>query len=390
MEKIITLKKNEDHRIRAGHQWVFSNEISSITGDPQPGDVVHIRSHTQSFLGIGFFNPHSLIAVRLLSAEDEEINFEFFRKRIGNALLLRKKLYPSGHAYRLVHGESDFLPGLVIDLYNEYCSLQTFSFGMDRRQTLICDVLESLLQPRGIVERNEFPLRSLEGMEPRKGILRGTVSPVTLQEYGISYTIDLLEGQKTGFFLDQRENRKAIRRYASGAVVLDCFSNEGGFALNSGYAEASEVTGVDISETAAARAVANAKRNGLENRVRFTVMDVFDFLRKAVDDGKRFDTIILDPPSFAKNKKSLTQAKRGYKELHTLAYRLLQPGGILATASCSHHVLEETFLGIIDEAAISAHRKIRLLEWRGAAPDHPVLPAMPETRYLKFGIFEVS
>ncbi|HUL43349.1 MAG TPA: class I SAM-dependent rRNA methyltransferase [Bacteroidota bacterium] len=390
MDKIITLKKNEDHRIRAGHQWVFSNEIASITGEPGAGDVVHVKSHSGKLLGIGFFNPHSLIAVRILSTEEVEINFEFFRKRIENALLLRKKLYPGGHAYRLVHGESDFLPGLVIDLYNEYCSIQTLSFGMDKRQTLICDVLESLLHPRGIVERNESNLRSLEGLELKKGILRGSADPVTLHEYGISYTIDLLEGQKTGFFLDQRENRKAIRRYVSGATVLDCFCNEGGFALNAGYAEAAEVTGIDISEPTVVRAEENAKHNGLGDRVHFTTADAFDFLRSAVEARKRFNTIILDPPSFAKNKKSLTQAKRGYRELHILAFQLLSPGGILATASCSHHLLEETFLEIIDGSALSTNRTLRLLEWRGAAPDHPILPPMPETRYLKFGIFQVS
>jgi 23S rRNA (cytosine1962-C5)-methyltransferase len=389
LNKIVILKKNEDRRIQTGHLWVFSNEIEKTDGDPQAGDIVELRNHVRHFLGSGLYNPHSLIAVRLLARQpDEQVDFQFFHKRIEAALHLRKKLYPNAETFRLVHGESDFLPGLIVDKYNEYLSIQTFSLGMDKRLTLICDVLESILHPKGIIERNDVIIRMLEGLEQRKGIIRGTVGPTIISEYGIKYRIDLLEGQKTGYFLDQRENRKAIRRYAHGGRVLDCFCNLGGFSLNAAYGEAREVIGIDVSDTAIKLAEQNGKLNGLN--ARFEVGDVFEYLQEAVGANQKFDLIILDPPSFAKNRKSVRRAKRGYKEINEQTFRLLNAGGILATASCSHHVFEETFLEIITESARAAGRNINQLEWRGAAPDHPVLPAMPETRYLKFGIFQVE
>jgi 23S rRNA (cytosine1962-C5)-methyltransferase len=388
--KTIILKKNEDRRITRGHLWAFSNEIEKIDGEPQAGDIVKLRNHAGVFLGIGFYNPHSLIAFRLLTRQEEEIDFQFFRKRIESALTLRKKIYPDSEAFRLIHGEGDFLPGLIVDKYNDYLSVQTFSYGMDKRMTLICDVLESLLHPKGIVERNETPIRSLEGLEPKKGILRGSLDAVTVDEYGIKYSVDVLEGQKTGLFLDQRENRKAIRRYAHGATVLDCFCNDGGFALNAAFGGATEVIGIDISESTVQRATSNAQLNKLESRTRFIAADAFEFLKSAVESKKKFDVINLDPPSFAKNKKTVRKAMRGYKEIHAYAFRLLQAGGILVTASCSHHIYEEVFLDIVNTCAKEAGRTISLLEWRGAAPDHPVLPAMPETKYLKFGIFRVQ
>jgi len=384
----LTLKRNEEHRIAGGHLWVFSNEIQSIDGQPQSGDVVRILDSRGKDLGIAFYNPHSLIAARLLATSEEEIGTGFFSTRIASALALRRTLFPGSETFRLVHGESDFLPGLVIDKYEDACVLQTFSAGMERRLPEICDALSSLLHPRGIVERNESPLRSLEGLELRKGILRGSVETVSFIEEGIKYAVDLLEGQKTGFFLDQRENRRAIRRYARGSAVLDCFSNDGGFSLNSAAGGAVSVLGVDASESAVMRASANAATNGLD--AEFVCRDAFEFLRHLTAGEQRFGLIILDPPSFAKSKKSLAKAKRGYKELHTLALKLLSPGGILATASCSHHIFEETFLEIVQSSAQSAHRQVKLLEWRGAAPDHPVLPGMPETRYLKMGIFQIT
>jgi len=373
-----------------GHLWAFSNEIESISMEPQAGDIVQLLAHSGKFLGIGFYNPHSLIAVRLLSRAQEEIDFDFFQSRIQSALTLRRMLYPNSETFRLVHGESDLLPGLVVDKYNDYLAVQTFSFGMDRRLTLICDILESLLHPAGIVERNESALRQLDGLQERKGILRGSPSPTTISEYGIKYKIDLLEGQKTGFFLDQRENRKAIRRYAKGARVLDCFCNDGGFALNAAYAEAGDVTAIDISETAVGRAAENSKINGLADRTNFIAADAFEFMSEASSKGEKYDLVILDPPSFAKSKKNVTSARRGYADIHNSAFKLIKPGGILATASCSHHVYEATFLEIINTCARSAARTISLLEWRGASADHPTLPAMPETRYLKFGIFRVN
>jgi len=390
MSKIVTLKKNEDHRITNGHLWAFSNEIETIVGEPQSGDLIELHNQAGKFLGVGVYNPNSLIAVRLLTREKEEIDFQFFKKRIERAYALRKRIYSNSETYRLVHGEGDFLPGLIIDKFNDYFSVQTFSVGMDKRLTLICDVLESLFHPKGIVERNEAHIRTVEGIDQRKEVLRGTLEPITISEYGVQYGIDLLEGQKTGFFLDQRENRKAFRRYVKGASVLDCFCNEGGFALNAAYAGASNVLGVDISEQVIQRANNNIKLNKFDSQIQFLIGDAFEYLDQAVKDQRQFDVINLDPPSFAKSKKTVRKAKRGYKEIHTNAMKILKPGGILATASCSYNIIEETFLEIINECANSLSRKINMLEWRGAAPDHPVLPSMPETKYLKFGIFSVE
>jgi len=388
--KSVTLKKNEEWRIESGHLWAFSNEIADIIGNPTSGDIVLIRARGGRPIGSGFYNPHSLIACRVLTTTNEEIDFEFFRRRISAALALRRKLYPTAETFRLVHGESDYLPGLVIDKYNEYLTVQTLSAGMDARMTLICDVLESLLAPAGIIERNESALRKLEGLESKKGILRGSAATTVVSEYGIKYEVDPLDGQKTGFFLDQRENRKAFRRYARGGDVLDCFCNEGGFALNAAYAGATSVTGVDVSEDSVSRASSNASLNTLDATTRFTTMDAFDYLKAASEQKQTFDAINLDPPSFARNKKSVPAAKKGYTKIHGIALRLVKRWGILATSSCSHHIQDDVFLGTITRAASDAGRNIRLLEWRGASPDHPVHPSMPETRYLKFAVFSVE
>ena len=390
LEKSITLKKHEDKRIAAGHLWAFSNEIQEVRGNPQAGDIVELKNQAGAFLGIGFYNPQSLIAVRIISRQEEQVDFAFFRRRIEAALALRKKMYPISETFRLVHGEGDYLPGLVIDKYGDYISIQTFSYGMDQRLSVICDVLESLFHVKGIVERNETTMRTYEGLPQEKGIVRGSLDAVTISEYGIEYGVDLLEGQKTGFFLDQRENRFALRRYVNGGKVLDCFCNDGGFALNAAVGEASSVVGVDVSEPAIQRAKRNAAMNHLDQSVQFVTADVFEFLKETANSGRKFDAVVLDPPSFAKSRKTVKKAKRGYKEIHALALQVLASGGILATASCSHHIFEETFIEIISQCASEAGRQISRLEWHGAAPDHPVLPAMPETQYLKFGIFHVE
>ena len=388
-KKNIVLKKNEERRIQNGHQWVFSNEIHAVNGAPKSGDIVEIVRHDMKRLGVGFYNPHSLIAARFLSPDEEEIDFKFFEKRLLAALSLRKKLYPKSATFRVVHGESDFLPGLIIDKYNEYLSVQTFSAGMDTRLTLICDVLVSIFSPRGIVERNESPLRTLEDLPLRKGTVRGTVEPTIIDLDDLKFRIDLLEGQKTGFFLDQRENRSALRRFAKDANVLDCFCNEGGFGLYSAHYGAKCVTGVDSSEFAIEKSKVNATLNNLHN-ITFNCTDAFAALASDVELKKKYDIVVVDPPSFAKNKKTVATAAKGYKEVNTGALRLLNAGGILATASCSHHVTEEMFLNVIMNSGVKAGRKIRLLHIGGAAPDHPTLPAMPETKYLKFAILSVE
>ncbi|MGA3242981.1 MAG: class I SAM-dependent rRNA methyltransferase [Bacteroidota bacterium] len=382
------LKKNEEHRILAGHQWVFSNEIKSIHGNPEAGDVIELLRHDEKFLGVGFYNPHSLIAFRLLSREQEAVTFEFFEQRIAQALQLRKRLYPEAESFRLVHGEADFLPGLIIDKYNEYISLQTLAVGMDRRLTLLCDVLESLFHPKAIVERNESPLRALEQLPLKKEVLRGTIGQTIISENGSKFKVSLLEGQKTGFFLDQRDNRLAVQRYVKNASVLDCFCNEGGFAIYAARGGAARVSALDSSETAIANARVNATINEVP-QIKFETADVFDKLPKLLEEGERFDVIILDPPSFSRNKKTVATALKGYKEINAGALKLINPGGILVTASCSHHVTAESFVESIEAGARAAHRSLQLLEWRGAAADHPTLPVMPETAYLKFGVFAV-
>jgi 23S rRNA (cytosine1962-C5)-methyltransferase len=291
------LKKNEEHRILNGHQWVFSNEVREVRGSPQAGDVVELLAANDKSLGVGFYNPHSLISARLLSSLVEEIDAQFLERRLTRAYDLRRKLYPASETCRLVHGESDFLPGLVVDKYNDYLSVQTFSYGMDARLGIICDILESLLHPTGIVERNESPLRDLEKLPQKKGILRGTVGPTTFEDGDIKFVIDALGGQKTGFFLDQRENRHAVRRFSPNAEVLDCFCNEGGFALHAAKAGAKSVLAIDSSSETITRAAENAALNNLKN-IHFVRADVFAILKQLDSDGRQFDVVVLDPPSF--------------------------------------------------------------------------------------------
>jgi 23S rRNA (cytosine1962-C5)-methyltransferase len=388
LQKQIHLRNKEDRRILGGHPWVFSNEIREMKGTPVIGDVVEVVAASGTPLGIGLFNPHSLIAVRLLSPVIEEIDHAFFRARLASARDLRERLYPGETTYRLVHGEGDYLSGLIIDRYNEHFAVQTFSYGMDQRLPLICDVLKEFFSPVSIVARNESPLRSLENLPLHRDVLYGEPGPTTITERGLRYTVDLREGQKTGFFLDQRENRGALERYCRGARVLDAFCNDGGFALTAARGGAREVLGVDVSEDAIARARANAMMNGIEG-VEFEEGDVFETLTRLSRAGEKYDVIVLDPPSFTRSRKNVQSAKKGYLELHRSALTLLPPGGILLTASCSHHILPEVFLEIVDESARRSGRRAQLLEWRGAAPDHPTLPAVPETRYLKAGIFRI-
>ncbi|MEK7251545.1 MAG: class I SAM-dependent rRNA methyltransferase, partial [Bacteroidota bacterium] len=345
--KQLFLKNKEEGRILAGHPWVFSNEVREVKGSPNIGDVVELVAASGKSLGVGFYNPHSLISFRLLSTEVEEIDTEFFQKRILQALELRRKLYPANETFRLVYGESDFLPGLIVDKFNDYLSVQTFSYGMDARLQTVCDILESLLHPKGIVERNESPLRELERLPQKKGVLSGSIDTTIIEDGDVKFAVDVFEGQKTGFFLDQRENRYTIRRFSPNADVLDCFSNEGAFALHAAKAGANSVLGIDVSAEAVRRASENARLNKLVN-VNFEQADVFDKVKQLASNGKKFDVIVLDPPSFTKSKKNVQPAKQGYKELHASALRALKKNGILLTTSCSHHIESEVFLDIVD------------------------------------------
>ena len=384
----VILKNKEERRIVAGHPWAFSNEVRETRGNPAVGDVVELVAASGLSLGVGLYNPHSLIAFRLLSPTIVRIDRDFFSERISAARDLRDRLYPGETAYRLVHGEGDFLTGLVIDRFNDQFAVQTFSFGMEQRLPIICDVLTELFHPSCIIARNESPLRAIENLPMQRVVLSGEPSPTLITERGIRYTVDLRDGQKTGFYLDQRENRGVLEHLSRGMDVLDAFCNDGGFALSAGRGGARSVLGIDISGEAVARARANAILNGIDS-VTFDEGDVFAKLSELAGAGRKFDVVVLDPPSFTRSRKNVQSAKKGYRTLHLAAFPLIPRGGMLMTASCSHHILPEVFQEIVDDAARRAGRQLQLLEWRGAAPDHPVLPSVPETRYLKLGLFRV-
>jgi len=387
----VVLNPREEGRILRGHRWVFSNEISRVEGEPGSGDVVEVVRTDGRFVGLGIYNPSTLIAVRILGDRREPVDVSFFSGRIRRALLLRKRLYPDADSFRLVHGESDDLPGLIVDRFEDCLAIQTLCAGMDRMKETICDALEQVLQPRSIVERNESHLREREGLDRRAGVLRGeTPGEVIVREADLRFTVDPLGGQKTGFYFDQRENRIYLRRFAAGARVLDVFCHDGTFGLHAAKAGAAAVLGLDIAADAIERARGNALENGLEGRCQFETIEAGAALDSLHSQGERFDVIILDPPSFTRTKKNVPAAKKGYEEVNRKAMRILRRGGILASASCSFHITDETFLGCIQEAAFRTNRILRLLEWRSQAPDHPILPAMPETRYLKFGAFQVD
>jgi 23S rRNA (cytosine1962-C5)-methyltransferase len=384
----LVLKKKEERRIRAGHRWVFSNEVARHPQAPA-GALVEILSWRGDSMGSAFYHPHSLISARLLGAAVEEIDPDFLKERIGKAARLRQRLFPGEECYRLIHGESDFLPGLLIDRFADHFVLQTLTAGMELRLDMICGVLEELFQPAAILERNDNQLRVHEDLPLRNGVLRGNEpGPLLVRESGILYRIDLMRGQKTGFFLDQKMNRRAVAAYCRQAAVLDCFCNTGGFALQAAKAGAAQVKGIDASQVAIAQAKENAVLNELDG-VEFVQSDVFDFLDREAAAGAEYQVVILDPPSFARGRKSVASARQGYRKLNEKALHVLAPEGILATASCSFHIFEEVFAEIVQEAALRAGRTLQLLEWRRQSSDHPVLPAMPETKYLKLGIYRV-
>ncbi len=387
------LKPKEHYRIQKGHLWVFSNELAILPRDIASGETVKLFTHDKKFLGTGFYNPHSLISIRLISHKDEEPDKNFFLKKFREALTLREKIYTSyeTNAYRLVHGESDGLPGLIVDRFNKAIVLQAFSAGMDVHLPLICDALQELLNPAVIIVRNESPLRELEGLTLYKDVVRGDRSETkqTIFDADISYEVDLLEGQKTGFFLDQRENRRVVRKFSADAEVLDVFTNDGGFALNALYGGARSAILVDASKDALQRADRNAQLNKF-SEYSLVAADAFDTLDQMVESKESFDLVVLDPPSFTKSRKNLPGALKAYKRLNKLGLQLIKNGGFLATASCSHHVSEEDFLQSVHQAALSAGCQLRLIHKNTQPFDHPVLLAMPETGYLKFACFYVT
>lgn len=389
----VRLKKGKEKRILLGHPWVYCTDIEVLRGPADPGDIVLLENHRGKPLALGYYNPNSVIAVRVLTQNPKErIDRDFFLHRIRQALELRLKLFreETTNAFRVVFAEADLLPGLIVDRFASLLVVQFLTLGMERRKGDIVEALEALLHPGGIYERSDVEVRKKEGLEECAGwILPGMNPEVIIKENGLAFFVDVARGQKTGYFLDQRENRLSLRRYVQGARVLDCFSYTGGFAIHAAAFGAREVLGLDISESAVALARENACLNRLEDRVRFEVADVFEALRELLRKGERFDLVILDPPAFVKGKEALEGALRGYKDINLLAMKLLVPSGILVTCSCSYHLSEELFLEVLQKASQDAGRRLQILERRGQAQDHPVLVGYPESWYLKCFILRV-
>jgi 23S rRNA (cytosine1962-C5)-methyltransferase len=390
MTSTVRLKKGRDKRIKSGHLWVFSNEIADSLKKYNGGEIVDVYSHGGEFLGRGYINPSSLIAVRILSYEKEEIDREFFYRKITEAWRYRKRIYPDLDSYRLVFGESDFLPGLIVDKYEDYLSVQALSLGMDVRLDIILDVLEDIFRPYGIVERNDVAVRRLEGLDERNGILRGSIKGnVAITENGLKFGVDILKGQKTGFFFDQRENRRAIGKYIKkDGRVLDCFCYSGGWSIHAASSGAGEIIGLDSSDDAICLSEKNAEINGFLKKCRFKNVNVFEELRKYVSLREEFDVIILDPPAFVKSSAKVKEALKGYKEINLQAMKLLKEGGTLITCSCSYHIDRESFREMLIQSASDSKRGFRMLEFRGQALDHPILLSMKETEYLKCAILQ--
>jgi 23S rRNA (cytosine1962-C5)-methyltransferase len=388
-EATVVLSKRAVERLAQGHVWIYRSDIAAPE-TLEGGEVVRLADERGWFAGKAFYGSTSQIAVRLLTREDEPVDEEFFTRRLSQALALRETLLPDPdrrHASRLVHGEADLLPGLIVDRYADCLGVQTLIEATDARRELFADLLQRLVAPRAIVERNDVRVRAHEGLEQRKGMLRGTdPGPVEFLEGDVKLVADLLTGQKTGAFLDQAENRIAAGRYAHGRA-LDCFTCGGAFALHLAR-RAAQVIAVDISEQAAAQGRETAARNGAKN-VEFKVANAFDLLRAESEAGERYDTLVLDPPAFAKTKASIDAALRGYKEINLRAFHLLSPGGVLVTCSCSFHVDEAAFERTVLQAASDAKRSVQVIERRGAARDHPALLGVPETRYLKCFVLRV-
>ena len=385
----IFLKKNEERRLKIGHQWIFSNEIENVEGEIIDGVVAELYSNRNAFLGKGFYNKHSLIAVRYLTGGDENIDREFFRKRIKTAEQRRLKIYPERKSFRLCNSESDFLPGLIVDRYGDKYSLQIFSKGMELFKNDVCEILKEL-GAAAIAEKNDNELRTLEGLDKKEGMLFGTESSAEVEIDSIKYSIDLLKGQKTGFYLDQAFNRMKIRNYVSeNSRVLDLFCNEGGFSLNAAYAGCKDVTGIDSSEHSILTAEKNAAANGFGS-VKFECSDVFDYFDRAFQKKDKFNLIVLDPPSFTKSRKNIPSAVKGYAELNYKAMKLLHKNAYLFTYSCSHHISEKQFEEILVKAADLSGKRIQIIDFANCSYDHPLLPQMPETKYLKGYILNVN
>lgn len=375
---------------QTGHPWIYAGHIEETWGNPQAGDVVDVYLASKQFCGRGFYNSHSKIQVRLLTFRDDVIDAEFFRTRIQSAARLRQRMALSSNAYRLVHGESDLLPGLIIDRYGDVAVMQTLSYGMDQRKELLADLVMHETGVKAIHLRNDAKSRSLEGLPLERGPLRGEgITTVDIFEDDAQFTVDIAEGQKTGWFCDQRDNRAAASKLAKNANVLEVFCHTGAFGVHAALRGAGSIEGIDVSEPALAFARRHAIKNNIDQICRYRQADAFQELRILDRSGHRYGMVILDPPAFARSRHAVQYALAGYKELNLHALKLLEPEGVLVTCSCSHHVTETDFLKMIQSAGRDARRQIRIIEQRSQGPDHPVLVSMPETRYLKCCILQV-
>lgn len=384
------LRRGREGRLRAGHPWIYAGEIDEIHGSFQPGDIVDVVDGRGRFLARGYINPASQILIRVLSFAEEDLDEDFWRKRLKSAIDYRKVVARDASSLRLVFGEADFLPALVVDKYEDVLVIQTLSLGMEVRKHFIVDILTDLTGLNKVFERNDVPSREHEGLSQTKGFVRGEFdTSLIIRENGLSFKIDVENGQKTGYFLDQRENRAAIAPYVEGARVLDAFCHIGSFSCHAAKYGAREVTGIDISEDAVAIARANAALNGFEDVLCFRVANAFDELRALERAGEKYDVVILDPPAFTKTRKALEGAVRGYKEINIRGAKLVREGGFLITCSCSHHMDEDLFEATVFDAVSDAGRTARVVEVRSQAKDHPVLMGVKETKYLKCFILQV-
>lgn len=383
MAKVL-LRRRGERRVLRGHPWIYQADVEDTEGTPEKGSVVDICGFRGRFVGRGTFNPDSQIVVRLLTREAEAIDAAFFRRRITAAVAYRRRLGIPSTGIRMVHAEADALPGLLLDRYGDLVVVQILTAGMERLRGVLVPVIHELFRPRGIFARNDVPARLLEGLPLEKGFVENAFDPVVIIEEGdLRFHVNIATGQKTGFFLDQRANRLAVRPLAPDREVLDCFCYTGGFALHAAKAGARSVAGIDISEDAVTLATENAKLNDLADRCAFRTGNVFDELRELQSAGRAYDLIVLDPPAFTKSKEAVAGALRGYKEINLRALKLLRPGGILVTSSCSYHISEATFLEMLEDAAADAKVRCRIRSVRTQSEDHPALLGVKETQYLK-------
>lgn len=395
MSAIVTLKKGEGRTIKAGGAWIFDNEIDTITGRFKNGEVVTVHDFDGYPMGKGFINQNSKIRIRMMTRKpDQEINEAFLKMRVKNAWEYRKTTVDTSSC-RIIFGEADFLPGLVIDKYEDVFVVECLALGMEQFKEIIVNFLKEILAEdgikiRGVYERSDANERTKEGLSKVKGFIGDAFDTnVEIVENGVHYMVDVANGQKTGFFLDQKYNRLAMQRICKGKKVLDCFTHMGTFALNAGIAGAADVTGLDISEYAVSQAEANARLNHLESTVHFRQANVLDELPKLAQAGEKYDVVILDPPAFTKSREATKNAIKGYREINMKGLKLVKDGGYLATCSCSHFMTQDLLAKTVKEAAKATHKRLRQVEFRTQAPDHPILWAADESYYLKFFIFQV-